>query len=129
VSRLAAILSTIQQVVVDPTSNLTAAVLVLAIAVLIALIIVIGMLLWVTGGRRPAPRRASAREVERDADEYEYPELSAELRGCGVARRRTTTRRTTSGSRRALAGRTRRYGDRLGHRGARGSRRGYRHVA
>jgi hypothetical protein len=79
VSRLAAILSTIQQVVVDPTSNLTAAVLVLAIAVLIALIIVIGLLLWVTGGKRPRRHRAPVREVERDADEYEYPELSAEL--------------------------------------------------
>jgi hypothetical protein len=79
VSQLVAILATLRQVLVDPTSNLTAAVLVLAIAVLIALIIVIGLLLWVTGGKRPRRHRAPVREVERDADEYEYPELSAEL--------------------------------------------------
>jgi hypothetical protein len=79
VSRLAALWTTIQRIVVDPTSNLTAAVLFLAIAVLVALIIVIALLLWVTGGGRSAARRAPGRDVERDADEYEYPELSAEL--------------------------------------------------
>jgi hypothetical protein len=78
VNSLGAIWSTLRQVVVDPTSNLTAAVLLLAAIVLLALIIVIALLLWVTGGRRPE-HDEDGEPAERDEDEYEYPELSAEL--------------------------------------------------
>jgi hypothetical protein len=67
----------IRQIALDPTSNLTAAVLIVAIVVLLALIVVITLLLWVTAGSRGSSRRARA--ADRDADEYEYPELSAEL--------------------------------------------------
>jgi len=84
VSRFSAIIATLRQVIVDPTSNLTAAVLLLAAIVLVALIIVLALLLWVTGGRREESYDDEHEEgghpaVERDAEEYEYPELSAEL--------------------------------------------------
>lgn len=77
-NNLGAIWTTLRQVIVDPTSNLTAAVLLLAAFVLVALIVVIALLLWVTGGRRPE-HDAREEPAQRHADEYEYPELSAEL--------------------------------------------------
>lgn len=77
-SQLGAILDTLRQIIVDPTSNLTAAVLLLASVVLLALIIVIALLLWVTTPAKGS-RKRPARTVVRDESEYEYPELSAEL--------------------------------------------------
>ena len=90
---LGAIWSTLRQVIVDPTSNLTAAVLLLAAIVLVALIIVIALLLWVTGGRRPE-HDEDDEPVERDEDEYEYPELSAELAPDLPGERRAHSKKT-----------------------------------
>jgi hypothetical protein len=74
---LTTIWAAVRQIALDPTSNLTAAVLIVAIVVLLALIVVIGLLLWVTkGSRRSSPR---AQAASRNAEEYEYPDLSAEL--------------------------------------------------
>jgi hypothetical protein len=73
-----AMLQQMLRIVQDPTSNLTAAVLLLAILTLAVLIVIIGLLLAVT--RQPASQRARKHGgVKRSADEYEYPELSTEL--------------------------------------------------
>lgn len=67
------------RIIQDPTSNLTAAVLLLAALTLAVLIIIVALLLAVT--RTPVARRGSGKTkaANRPADEYEYPELSAEL--------------------------------------------------
>lgn len=73
-------LNQILAIIQDPTSNLTAAVLLVALVTLTVLIIIIGLLLAVTrapsGGTRLAPRYE---------DEYEYPELSGGIDGDGAA--------------------------------------------
>lgn len=66
------------RIIQNPTSNLTAAVLLLAALTLLVLIIIIALLLVVT--RPPASRGRKILAVKgRPEDEYEYPELSAEL--------------------------------------------------
>ncbi|HEX9093228.1 MAG TPA: hypothetical protein VF902_04520 [Coriobacteriia bacterium] len=76
-----AALRSILNIVENPTSNLTAAVLLMAMVTLLVLVIIIALLLVVT--RRPGSKAPGTgagirkrSEPSRSADDYEYPELS-----------------------------------------------------